>query len=163
MTLRYLDNALIAGMKTTTAPRNPSTSGYGPKIPTRYMLKLKGRWHRVYMMQYSNSGSSYVNLAGHDMLLTSDAEHALQAHRNADADGRGTPTVISALSMGDRFRFHHDGVACTLTELSEGGRYGWHDYQGDHHSWAGSYSDTGVIAWPLVYPTTDPETVMGQP
>ena len=74
--------ALTADMTTdariTETPRNPSASGYGPKIPTRYMLKIANRWHRVYMAQYGNSGSAYVVLRGQDYYLAGSAEVVLE-------------------------------------------------------------------------------------
>lgn len=78
-TTPYLQLHDIAEMRVDQdAPRNPYPSGYGRKIPTRYMLKLGKRWHRVYMMQYSNSGSAYVLLKGEERFLHSDVEHALE-------------------------------------------------------------------------------------
>lgn len=38
-----------------------TATGYGSKIPTRYMVKWYGRWYRVYCMVYSNSGTCYIN------------------------------------------------------------------------------------------------------
>lgn len=37
-------------------------SGYGRKIPTRYMVRIPGqtRWRRVYCCCFSNSGTCYV-------------------------------------------------------------------------------------------------------
>jgi hypothetical protein len=35
-------------------------SGYGRRIPTRYMIRLKKRWRRVYYCVYSNVGTCYV-------------------------------------------------------------------------------------------------------
>jgi hypothetical protein len=37
-----------------------TASGYGSKIPTRYKVKVQGRWCRVYCCIYSNSGTCYV-------------------------------------------------------------------------------------------------------
>jgi hypothetical protein len=37
-----------------------TSSGYGSKIPTRQMLKFKGRWYRIYCIIYSNCGSIYI-------------------------------------------------------------------------------------------------------
>lgn len=157
----YLDDALIAGIKITVAPRSPSVTGYGSKIPTQYMLKLDGRWHRVYVMVYSNSGTAYVIHRGRTSILESNTEYRLEAHR----EGVGAPTpqaAINTLSRGDRFRFHHDGVVSTL-QSTDNSRYCWHDYQGEHSLWAGTYSGTGKTAWPYVYPTTDPETEVTLP
>lgn len=78
-TAPYLQLHDIAEMRVDQdAPRNPYPSGYGRKVPTRYMLKLGTRWHRVYMVQYGNSGSAYVLLKGQERFLHSDVEHALE-------------------------------------------------------------------------------------
>lgn len=37
-----------------------TASGYGSRIPTRYMVKLNGRWRRVYCIVYSNSGTLFL-------------------------------------------------------------------------------------------------------
>ncbi|UJD20831.1 hypothetical protein SEA_ALUMINUMJESUS_96 [Microbacterium phage AluminumJesus] len=64
-------------------PRNPYAGGYGRAIPTRYRLTLSdGRTRRVYVVQYGNSGSAYVNVAEDGItawaFLDIDTEHALQ-------------------------------------------------------------------------------------
>lgn len=76
--VEYLDGKLVTEAKITGAPINRSLSGYGPKVPTRYMIKLGHHWRRVYMMQYSNSGAAYVIVNGEDKLLDTDTEHMLQ-------------------------------------------------------------------------------------
>lgn len=76
--VEYLDGTLVTGAKITETPRSRSLTGYGPKVPTRYMVKLGHNWHRVYMMQYGNSGAAYVILKGEDRLLDTDTEHMLQ-------------------------------------------------------------------------------------
>lgn len=77
-TLHHLNHADVQDIAIKDAPRHNSATGYGGKIPTRYMLKLNKRWHRVYMMQYGNSGSPYVLIGGVEHLLRSDTEHALE-------------------------------------------------------------------------------------
>lgn len=37
-----------------------TASGYGSRIPSRYMVKYNGRWRRVYWHQYSNAGTAYI-------------------------------------------------------------------------------------------------------
>ena len=37
-----------------------TATGYGSRIPTRYMVKFNGRWRRVYCRQYSNIGTLYI-------------------------------------------------------------------------------------------------------
>lgn len=77
--LTYLTADKVAEVKTTEVPTNPSVSGYGPKIPTRYMLKIDNRWYRVYSMVYGNSGAPYVSIMGQVHHLSIDVEHMLGA------------------------------------------------------------------------------------
>ena len=37
-----------------------TASGYGGRIPVRYMVHWKGRWRRVYAAQYGNAGTAYI-------------------------------------------------------------------------------------------------------
>jgi hypothetical protein len=37
-----------------------TSTGYGSKIPTRYMVKFNNKWRRVYVRIWSNSGTSYI-------------------------------------------------------------------------------------------------------
>ena len=37
-----------------------TASGYGKRIPTRYMIRLNGKWRRVYCCVFSNSGTLYI-------------------------------------------------------------------------------------------------------
>lgn len=43
-----------------TAGRTYTASGYGGRIPTPHMVRLNGRWRRVYCAVYSNNGTAYV-------------------------------------------------------------------------------------------------------
>lgn len=76
--LTYLEADQVAKVKITDTPHNPSVTGYGRKIPTRYMLKINGRWHRVYCMIYGNGGSLYVVIKGVTHHLSVDVEHILK-------------------------------------------------------------------------------------
>ncbi len=42
-----------------------TASGYGYRIPMPYMVQYEGRWRRVYVACYGNSGTAYIgkNLA----------------------------------------------------------------------------------------------------
>lgn len=40
-----------------------TASGYGAAIPSRYMVRFNGRWRRVYVKVYSNSGTLYLKTA----------------------------------------------------------------------------------------------------
>lgn len=37
-----------------------TATGYGRKIPTRYMVQHRGKWRRVYCCVFSNSGTLYI-------------------------------------------------------------------------------------------------------
>lgn len=41
-----------------------TASGYGSKIPTVHMVKLDGKWRRVYCKIYSNSGTLFIMVEG---------------------------------------------------------------------------------------------------
>lgn len=50
-----------AEYKFSPAPLSGHTvSGYGARIPTGYMVKLNGKWRRVYAMQYGNAATFYI-------------------------------------------------------------------------------------------------------
>lgn len=79
MTVEYLNASEVSEVKITDTPRSGQTiSGYGSKIPTRYMLKIGNRWHRVYAMVYGNSGSSYVLRNREVYFLNSDTEYRIE-------------------------------------------------------------------------------------
>lgn len=59
------------GHKETEEPINRSASGYGRKIPTRHMVRLKGKWRRVYVCQISNVGTAYIP-SGQDWIVVDD-------------------------------------------------------------------------------------------
>lgn len=102
---------LIAGRindaKITEAPLNRSVTGYGPKVPTRYMVRIGTRWHRVYMAQYGNSGSAYVVLEGSDHYLSSGVSEILEHV------GQGETYMVACALMeewrGDVLR-HEEGL-----------------------------------------------------
>lgn len=79
MSARYTDPARVSGMRVTDVPRYGAGAFYGPKLPTRYMLTYAGRERRVYAMSYGNAASVYVVVAGNDVFLDTDTEHALMA------------------------------------------------------------------------------------
>jgi len=78
MTVARTIPLLVTEYRVTDAPRSGRTvSGYGGRIPTRYMIRYAGRWHRVRMMRYGNGGSAYIRAAGQDRFLDIDTEYAL--------------------------------------------------------------------------------------
>lgn len=88
----HTDPTRVTDVKITDAPMARSASGYGRKLPTRYMIRYRagqcdetrGRWHRVYAMQYGNAGSLYVRTGGHDAFLDIDTEYRLRAARDGE-------------------------------------------------------------------------------
>lgn len=48
-----------------------TATGYGSKIPTRYMILDGKRWKRVYCMVYSNAGTCYF-LRGKERVIVDD-------------------------------------------------------------------------------------------
>ena len=50
-----------------------TASGYGRRIPLRYMVQWQGRWRRVYSCQISNASTAYIgNLS--DMIIVQEIE-----------------------------------------------------------------------------------------
>ena len=57
------DSFAVQWILDETPPPNRNVMGYGSKIPTQYRIKCAdGHTRRVYMIQYSNSGSAYINV-----------------------------------------------------------------------------------------------------
>ena len=55
---------------TTYAPRSgQTTSGYGGKLPTRYMLYVGNRWRRVYAICWSNVSTCYILKKGEKIVV----------------------------------------------------------------------------------------------
>lgn len=59
-----------------------TASGYGKKLTTEYMLRISGRWHRVYCVCFSNGGSLYVLRNGAAHYLDIDARYMLETLRD---------------------------------------------------------------------------------
>jgi hypothetical protein len=80
MSVTYTDPTLVSDQRQTDQPTyGHSASGYGGKIPTRHMLRYAGRWRRVYVMCYSNSGTAYIVVNGTDAVLDTDTEYRLES------------------------------------------------------------------------------------
>jgi len=72
MPVKYLDAKTITSKRQLSpSPPNRSRTGYGSKIPSSWELKVGTRWHRVYVMIWSNSGSAYIVKGGEKLLLGS--------------------------------------------------------------------------------------------
>jgi len=52
-----------------------SASGYGSKIPAPYMVRINGKWRRVYVCQWSNAGTAYVGKPGAWEYTVEDISH----------------------------------------------------------------------------------------
>lgn len=81
--LAHLKAGQVIAVKITDTPRSSSVSGYGAKLPTRYMLTLKdGITRRVYVVCYGNSGSTYVLIRGVRHYLSTWSEHLIDVVSN---------------------------------------------------------------------------------
>jgi hypothetical protein len=87
MTVEYMPDGFVSYVLVTKPPKNPSVSGYGAKIPTRFLLQCSdGMRRRVYMMQYSNSGSAYVLVRGSVLHLSIEAEYMCEQAAKGSLD-----------------------------------------------------------------------------
>jgi hypothetical protein len=76
--VEYTNPREVTGTRVTDTPTYGRTvSGYGRKIPSRYMVRYLGVWRRVYFMQYANAGSAYVIVKGREVFLDTDTEYDL--------------------------------------------------------------------------------------
>lgn len=60
--------------ETETPPSGMSATGYGPRIATSYQVQFNGRWRRVYVANYGNSGTAYIGNPGAWLATVSDIE-----------------------------------------------------------------------------------------
>ncbi len=54
-----------------------TATGYGSRIPTRYIVKFNGKWRRVYCRIYSNSGTLFIGqlkTVGERLIVQIDSE-----------------------------------------------------------------------------------------
>ena len=58
--MKYIEPSEVLGINITREPVCRSVSGYGCKMPTRYMIHIGPRWYRVYCVCFSNAGSLYI-------------------------------------------------------------------------------------------------------
>lgn len=52
--------AKISELQWQKAGLHYTASGYGRRIPTRYMVRFGSRWRRVYAYQIRNAGTLYI-------------------------------------------------------------------------------------------------------
>lgn len=81
MSVSYTVPSMVSGVRVTDVPTSGQTvSGYGPRVPTRYMIRYgvrRPQWLRVRVMLYGNSGSAYVRVNGADLFIDSATEQRL--------------------------------------------------------------------------------------
>lgn len=78
MPVQYTDSGLVSVVQKTQEPAyGRLITGYGGKVPTRYMVKYAGRWKRVYAMVYGNSSSLYIIHKVQDLFIDQTTEERL--------------------------------------------------------------------------------------
>lgn len=99
MSVTYLDSHRVARVHVTNEPTyNTTATGYGGKLPTRYMLTLNDRRkRRVYAMCYGNSASLYVIVNGVNAFLEVGTESMIEYTRD---HGPRTPVTFDASDAG---------------------------------------------------------------
>lgn len=65
----YLNPQDVSAVRQTETPHNYSQTGYGNKLPTSWQIRLHKRWHRIYVVCWSNCGSAYVRTSKGDLYL----------------------------------------------------------------------------------------------
>jgi len=64
MTRLYVDGVAVEAetrlLPWQRAGLSYTASGYGQRIPTSYVVRVDGRWRRVYCCCYSNLGTCYI-------------------------------------------------------------------------------------------------------
>lgn len=77
--MQYTDPELVTARRVTATPAyGRNADGYGSKMPTCHMIEYDGRWRRVYVMCYSNSGTAYIVAGGTTLVLDTDTEYSLR-------------------------------------------------------------------------------------
>lgn len=104
--LAHLIAARVLDAKVTDAPLQRTATGYGPKIPLPYMLKIGTRWHRVYVVNYGNSGSAYVVLNKTNHYLSGGVEAILETVR----DGGTYADAMAKLNEWPDWLKHEEGL-----------------------------------------------------
>lgn len=111
----------VQAAKMTDTPRGGNNgTGYGPKIPTPYMLQTRGPgpvWRRVYIVNYSNSGSAYVSIGGVNHYLSPGAELILETIR----DGHTLEDARAAMASWPDWMQVGEKLTPAPANITEGG------------------------------------------
>jgi len=67
--MNEIDEESVTAIKITDTPKNYSVSGYGNRLPTRYMISIGKKWYRVYAICYSNVSSFYIRMRKQRMFV----------------------------------------------------------------------------------------------
>lgn len=76
--ISWTDPALIDGIRVTIPPLQRTATGYGRKLPSRFMVHYAGRWHRVYAMCFGNVATHYICQGGADLVLDNESEWKIE-------------------------------------------------------------------------------------
>jgi hypothetical protein len=79
--VEHLERSEVLAAKIVAEPLHDGrqADGYGRKIAMRYMVQtIDKRWHRVYCVCFSNSGSCYIQKGGKDLYLACEVECMLE-------------------------------------------------------------------------------------
>jgi hypothetical protein len=49
-------------------------SGFSIKVPTPYLVKINGRWRRIYVCQIGNAGTAYIGKPGKWEYIVDDVD-----------------------------------------------------------------------------------------
>jgi hypothetical protein len=168
MTYTRLDPSRITRKKKTLTPYCNSRSGYGSKLPSRWMLQIDGkRWHRVYIICYSNSGSAYILIKGEQHFLGSyDPNYEQPTVSLLVGKCTETPTsmivhdtvsteyltLTVALAVGNKERCKGKGTAVVVrpnyNEHDEKGKFfrEWRSFNGADFTESRWYSETTRVS-----------------
>lgn len=92
--IQHLKAGQITAVIITAAPRQTSATGYGAKLPTRYKLTLTDKiTRRVYVVNYGNSGSTYVLIRGVRHYLSTWSEHLIDTVSNGGTIAEAVTTI----------------------------------------------------------------------
>lgn len=159
MELTYLTAAdVVEATADETAPRSPSASGYGDKVPTAYRVRLTDRrWRRVYAVTQGNGASLYVfRNGGHRFYLSTLVESALEDVRDdgatwADALANVVAAEGNAGLGDDRETVRAYGRVLALHGFEVAyhayGRFGFLTYRDPETGYQGSFERSEFEGW----------------
>jgi hypothetical protein len=93
---RYLDETRVTALRETPIPRHKGRrDGYGTLVPGAFMLQIDGkRWYRVRTTCWSNAGTDFVRIDGHQHILPTGWLIRWGQHELAQARLRGMGAAV---------------------------------------------------------------------